>query len=94
MQHLILRSVLAGVGSDDMLGLILLFGLVYLIGTEFGDGAGVVAMAIAILILIVLFCRGWSSTSRAYGNWVRYWSRGDEPGRKCSTCRNRIRQTR
>ena len=66
-------------GSDDMLGLILMFGLVYLIGTTFGDDAGVVAISVAILILIVLFCRGWSSTSRAYGNWVRYWDKGVPP---------------
>ena len=77
-----------------MFGLILLIGTVYLIGTTFGDGAGVAAMAVAILILIVLFCRGWSSTSRAYGNWVRYWCRGENPGRKCNTCENTTRQTR
>ena len=62
-----------------MLGLILMFVLVYLIGTTFGDGAGVAAMAIAVLIILVLFCRGWSSTSRAYGNWVRYWDKGIPP---------------
>ena len=64
-----------------MLGLILMFGLVYLIGTTFGDGAGVAAMAIAVLIILVLFCRGWSETSRAYGNWVRYWDKGIPPER-------------
>ena len=62
-----------------MLGLILLIGAVYLIGTTFGDGAGVAATMIAVLILIVLFCRGWSSTSRAYGNWVWYWDKGVPP---------------
>ena len=77
-----------------MLGLILLIGLVYLIGTTYGDSAGVAAMAVAVLILVILMCRGWHETSRAYGNWVRYWSRGEEPGRSCRTCRNRIRQTR
>ena len=65
-----------------MLGLIMMIGLVYLIGTTFGDDAGVVAISVAVLILIVLFCRGWSSTSRAYGNWVRYWDKGIPPERR------------
>ena len=37
---------------------------------------------IAVLIILVLFCRGWSSTSRAYGNWVRYWDKGIPPERR------------
>ena len=62
-----------------MLGLILMFGLVYLIGTTFGDGAGVAAVAVAVLFILVLIFRGLGETSRAYGNWVRYWDKGIPP---------------
>ncbi len=65
-----------------MLGLILLVGAVYLIGTELGDGVGVAATAIAVLIVLVLFCKGWGDTSRAFGNWVRYWDKGIPPERR------------
>ena len=65
-----------------MLGLILMFGLVYLIGTTFGDGAGIAATAIAVLIVLALFCSGWSESTRAYGNFVRYWDKGIPPERR------------
>ena len=76
-----------------MLGLIVMAGVVYWLGTTFGDDVGVAATAIAVLIVLILFCRGWSETSRAFGNWVRYWSRGIEPNerRKYEQARNRKR---
>ena len=36
--------------GGNVLGLIVMFGLVYLIGTTFGDNAGVVAISVAILM--------------------------------------------
>lgn len=75
-----------------MLTLILLVGLVYWIGTTFGDSAGVAATAIAVVLLLIMVCRGFSEAGRAGGNWIRYWSRGEEPGRR-STCRSRTRRT-
>lgn len=65
-----------------MLTLILLIGLVYWIGTTFGDSAGAVALWLLILFLVILFCRGWSESTRAVGNWIRYWSRGEPPERE------------
>ena len=61
-----------------MLTLILLICLVYWLGTTFGDNVGVIALAVLLLGLLILFCRGWSDTTRAFGNWVRYWSKGGD----------------
>lgn len=61
-----------------MLTLILLIGLVYWIGTTFGDTAGVIATAAAVLLILVLFCKGWGESTRAFANWVHYWSKGGD----------------
>ena len=61
-----------------MLGLMLMIGVVYWLGTTFGDGVGVAATAIAVLILLIMCCRALSETSRAHWNWVRYWSKGGD----------------
>lgn len=65
-----------------MLTLILLIGLVYLIGTTFGDSAGTAALWLLILLLLILVCWGFSEAGRAGGNWIRYWSRGKPPERR------------
>lgn len=57
-----------------MLTLLLLLGLVILAGKEFGDGVGTVLLGGLIVLLVVLFCSGWSEDSRAHKNWVDYWA--------------------
>ena len=59
-----------------MIGLIGLVAVVYWVGTRFGMRAGVIATAVAVVILLVLFCGGWSDHSKAEHNWVRYWKDG------------------
>ena len=65
-----------------MLCLKLLIGLVYWIGTTFGETAGVIATACLVLLLLILFCYGLGESIRAGGNWIRYWSRGEPPKRR------------
>lgn len=60
-----------------MLMLLLLLGLVIWAGTEFGDTVGTVLLGGLIVLLVVLFCSGWSRDGRAYRNWVDYWAEKD-----------------
>ncbi len=57
-----------------MLGLIALVAIVVWIGTTFGETAGVIAVAVAVLILIIAFCSGWSKDTKAYYNRTSYWA--------------------
>lgn len=60
-----------------MLTLLLLLGLVIWAGKEFGDGVGTVLLGGLIVLLVVLFCSGWSKDGRAHKNWVDYWADKD-----------------
>ena len=57
-----------------MLGLIALIAIVVWIGTSFGETAGVIAVAVAVLLLIIGFCSGWSRDTKAYHNRTSYWA--------------------
>ena len=59
-----------------MVMLLLLLGLVIWAGNTFGDWAGVLGVSLLAMLLIGLFCSAWSKDSRAYGNWIDYWSKG------------------
>lgn len=59
-----------------MIGLIGLVAAVYWVGTTYGTKAGVIATAAAVILLLVLFCAGWSRSTSAVHNWIRYWARG------------------
>lgn len=58
-----------------MFELIVLIGIVYWIGTKWGDHAGTIALAVLIVFLLILFISGWRKDSRAYGNRIDYWSK-------------------
>ena len=64
-----------------MLELLLLIGLVYWIGTDLGDNAGVIALALLIVIVIGLLIGAGRDNNKAYGNMVDYWKDGG-PNRK------------
>ena len=57
-----------------MLGLIALVAIVVWLGTTFGETVGVIAVAVAVLLLIVAFCSGWSKDTKAYYNRTSYWA--------------------
>ena len=61
-----------------MLDLILLVVVVYWIGKDLGDRAGMIALAIAIVIVLSIFGRAWRRSDRAYGNFVEYWAEGGD----------------
>ena len=61
-----------------MLELLLLIGIVYWIGTDLGDKAGVIALAVLIVILLGLFVSAWHDGDKAYGNFVKYWKDGGD----------------
>ncbi len=56
-----------------MLGLIALVAIVVWLGTTFGETVGVIAVAVAVLLLIIAFCSGWSKDTKAYYNRTSYW---------------------
>ena len=64
-----------------MLELLLLIGLVYWIGTDLGDKAGVIALAVLIVIVIGLLIGAGRDNNKAYNNFVDYWKDGG-PDRK------------
>lgn len=57
-----------------MLGLIALVAIVVWLGTTFGETVGVIAVAVAVLLLIIAFCSGWSKDTKAYYNRTSYWA--------------------
>ena len=57
-----------------MLGLIALVAIVVWLGTTFGETVGVIAVAVAVLLLIIAFCGGWSKDTKAYYNRTSYWA--------------------
>ena len=57
-----------------MLGLIALVAIVVWLGTAFGETVGVIAVAVAVLLLIIAFCSGWSKDTKAYYNRTSYWA--------------------
>ena len=65
-----------------MIELLLLIGLVYWIGTAFGDSAGVIALAVLIGFVLILFIGACRDGNRAYGNWVRYLADGGPEKRR------------
>ena len=64
-----------------MLELLLLVGIVYWIGTDLGDNAGVIALAVLIVILVGMFIGACRDGNKAYNNFVDYWKDGG-PNRK------------
>lgn len=64
-----------------MIGLLLLIGIVYWVGTEFGDSAGTIALAILIVGLLIGLCCAGRDVDRATNNFVDYWAEGG-PDRK------------
>ena len=56
--------------------LLLLLGLVIWAGNTFGDWAGILGIGLLVVMLVCMFCSGWSKDSKAYGNWIDYWSKG------------------
>lgn len=65
-----------------MLMLIGMLGIVYLVGTRFGNEAGAVAVLVMAGILVVIFAVAWHQDSKAYGNWVDYWASGGPEGER------------
>lgn len=57
-----------------MFGLIALVAIVVWLGTTFGETVGVIAVAVAVLLLIIAFCSGWSKDTKAYYNRASYWA--------------------
>lgn len=57
-----------------MLGLIALVAIVVWLGTTFGETVGVIAVAVAVLLLVIAFCSGWSKDTKAYYNRTSYWA--------------------
>lgn len=64
-----------------MLELLLLIGLVYWIGTDLGDKAGVIAIAVLAVVLLAAFIGACRDGDKAYGNFVKYWKDGGPNGR-------------
>lgn len=64
-----------------MLELLLLIGLVYWIGKDLGDNAGMIALAVLIVIVIALLIGAGRDNNKAFGNLVDYWKDGG-PDRK------------
>lgn len=61
---------------QQMIELIMLIGVVYWIGTTFGDAAGTIAISLLAVLLIGLIVSGCRKGDKAYGNMVRYWANG------------------
>ena len=59
-----------------MLELLLLVGIVYWIGSDLGDKAGVIAIAVLILFLLVMFIGACRDGDKAFNNFVDYWKDG------------------
>ena len=59
-----------------MLELLLLIGIVYWIGSECGDSAGTIALAILIAGLLIGLCCAGRKVDRATNNFVDYWAEG------------------
>ena len=59
-----------------MLELLLLVGIVYWIGSDLGDTAGVIAIAVLILFLLVMFIGACRDGDKAFNNFVDYWKDG------------------
>ena len=63
-----------------MIELLLLIGIVYWIGTSFGDHAGTIALAVVLVILVALFVGAWRDGDKAFSNFVDYWKNGGPNG--------------
>lgn len=59
-----------------MIELALLIGIVYWIGSDLGERAGTIALAVVILLVLGILAGAWKKNDRAYGNFVEYWSEG------------------
>lgn len=60
-----------------MIELLLLIGIVYWIGTEHGDEAGTIALAVLVVcLLIALFCAAGKG-NRAVSNFIDEWADKD-----------------
>lgn len=65
-----------------MIELALILGLIYWIGTEFGDHIGTILLGILIVVLIIAFCGAWRKGDKAYSNFVDYWAEGGADRRR------------
>lgn len=65
-----------------MIELLMLIGIVYWLGTTFGDDVGTIAISVLIVGLLIGLCRAGRSVNKAYGNFIDYWAEGGPNKRK------------
>lgn len=59
-----------------MLALIVTIAIIYWVIQRFGEDAGAIAILVAAVFLVILFCAAWREDNKAYVNRRRYWARG------------------
>ena len=70
------RGTLSDAEVSVVIGLIGLLLVVYWIGSEFGESAGVIGIVVLLVLLGGMFLSGWKKGDRAVRNWTEYWSEG------------------
>lgn len=59
-----------------MIALIATIAIIYWIIQRFGEEAGAIAILVAAILFLILFCAAWREDNKAYVNRRMYWARG------------------
>ena len=65
-----------------MLAFVGLLLVVYWIGTEFGESAGVIAISALVVLIVCMLFSADRKQARAHRNWVNYWAKGGPERRR------------